>query len=103
MAFTPFITHIFPDGAEKKIRGVYVNTGGSTGGAINTTLQGISWFSTMPYGSAIIASASVVNQTLPTAPAAGQNYPLNTPLYAGPNVTIVTSANESGTFEAVGY
>ena len=91
MAFTTAIntatkgTEIF--GAKKVIWGTYTNTGGSTGGEVDTTLSRVDFFSMQPKGTVISANQPVINETLPLS---------------SNNVTIVTSADELGVWFAIG-
>lgn len=68
--------------------GTYTNGGGDTGGDVNTGLRLCEHLNLQPGGSAIIVTASVVNETMPVA---------------GSAVTIVTGDNEDGTWFALGY
>ena len=78
-------THI---GGVRKVSGNYINTGGATGGKIQTGLTVVNAFKLQPWGAAVVTSFPVVNETLP----------LN-----GGTVTIVTLANESGCWFAEGF
>jgi len=94
MAFSAPITETIPgEGSRIHVYGTYVNSGGGTGGTINTGLNYITQFKAQPKGAAVV-SPPAYNSTLP----AGPGQPV-----AGPNVVIVTNANESGFWEAVGY
>lgn len=68
--------------------GTYVSSGGSTGGDIVTGLQVAEAVFLQPKGSSILANQPVVNETLPLR---------------GGSVTIVTTANEEGSFMILGY
>lgn len=68
--------------------GTYTSTGGSTGGDIVTGLNIVNHIQLQPKGTAVSANQPVVNETLPLQ---------------GGTVTIVTSANEVGTWMAIGY
>lgn len=74
-------------GNKRIVTGVYTNTGGSTGGDIATGLSQVDAVFLQPKGSAILANQPVVNEA----------FPLN-----GGAVTVVTTADEIGTFIAVG-
>lgn len=74
-------------GARKEAFGTYTSSGGGTGGDIKTGLNRVNYISLQSKGSAVIADAPVVNETLP--------------LSSG-DVTIVTAANEVGSWYAVG-
>jgi len=74
-------------GGLKIVCGNYANDGGYTGGYVFTGLTNILHFSMQPGGSAILANQPVVNETLPLAK---------------DGVTIVTTANETGTWIAAG-
>ena len=74
-------------GNKRIVQGVYTNTGGSTGGDIATGLNQVQAMFLQPKGSAVSANQPVVNETVPLASG---------------SVTIVTSANEVGSFLAIG-
>lgn len=74
-------------GNKRIVTGVYTNTSGSTGGNIVTGLSQVDAVFLQPKGSSILANQPVVNEALP----------LN-----GGDVTIVTTADEIGSFIAVG-
>jgi len=86
-SFTDTILKRTVFGDKKVILGKFVNAGGSTGGDIATGLTVVDQVILQHVGSAVVASAPVVNETLP--------------LSSG-DVTIVTVANTSGTFMAIG-
>lgn len=88
MAFTTTITNQTVFGNKRVVMGTFVSDGGSTGGDIATGLQKVDNIILQHTGAAVVASAPVVNETLPLS---------------GGNVTIVTVANTSGTFIAYGY
>lgn len=66
--------------------GTYSNNGGSTGGVIDTGLPNVSSFLLTATGSGVTSNQSVYSTTLP----AGNG-----------KITIVTNANESGSWLAV--
>lgn len=68
--------------------GTWTNGGGDTGGNIDTGLRMCHHIQLQPSGSSVIASAPVVNETLPIA---------------GSAVTIVNTAGEDGFWQAWGY
>ncbi|MCG3177331.1 MAG: hypothetical protein MOGMAGMI_02303 [Candidatus Omnitrophica bacterium] len=74
-------------GNKRIVTGVYTNDGGSTGGNIVTGLSQVEAVFLQPKGSSILANQPVVNEALP----------LN-----GGDVTIVTTADEIGSFIAIG-
>lgn len=74
-------------GGLKVITGTYTSIGGGTGGDINTGLTNIYSFVLQSKGSAVVANAPVVNETLPKG---------------SDGITIVTTANEVGTWVAFG-
>ena len=74
-------------GAKKVIWGTYTSSGGGTGGDILTGLNRCDFISLQSKGSAVIADAPVVNETLPLA---------------GGSVTIITAADEVGSWFALG-
>lgn len=91
MAFTVTTTDRVPGtGAKQHVYGIYVNDGGSTGGDITTYLNTVQQFFMQPWGSAVSANQPVVNETLPLTNTNGV-------------VTVVTSANESGNWLAIGF
>jgi len=68
--------------------GTYTNGSGDTGGDINTGLLKCEAIFLQSGGSSVIATAPVVNETLPCT---------------GSAVTIVTADDEDGTWMAIGY
>lgn len=91
MAFTSAITQSVPGtGSKTRVYGTYTNSGGGTGGDITTNLLAVEGFFIQPRGNAVLATQSVVNEAFPL---------INT----GGVVTIVTSADEVGIWEAWGY
>lgn len=91
MPFTSAVTGNFPGtGSRQRVIGTYTSTGGSTGGDVQTGLSVVEDFTIKPRGAVVIATQSVINET----------FPLNTTNGA---VTIVTSADEVGFWEAWGY
>lgn len=89
MAFTSSIVVSQPIFGVRLVIGTYANTGGSTGGDIPTGLGTVQSVILTPKGSSVSANAPVYNETLPLTNASG-------------TVTIVTSANESGSFIIAG-
>lgn len=89
MAFTYAVTDQQIEGHKRVLRGTYANDGGSTGGDVVTGLATVESFDIQPLAAAAIATQSVVNETFPLSNSNGA-------------VTIVTSANESGIWEAKG-
>ena len=77
-------------GRLKVMIGTYTNTAGSTGGDIDLTdhLTRVLHLKMQPTGSAVSATANAVNETMPLDLTA---------------VTVVTIADEDGTWEAWGY
>ncbi len=91
MSFTPAVTQTIEGmGPKIMVYGTYTNTSGSTGGDILTYLNVVEQFFIQPAGSAVSASAPVINETLPLTNTAG-------------TVTIVTVADEDGYWQAWGY
>lgn len=89
MAFASAITQRpFSVGNKRWSFGTYTNGSGDTGGNINTGLRSCEFISLQPSGSSVIATAPVVNETLPIA---------------GSAVTVVTADNEDGYWMAIGY
>ncbi|MCW3994918.1 MAG: hypothetical protein NWE98_02060 [Candidatus Bathyarchaeota archaeon] len=75
-------------GTEKYTSGTFSNSGGSTGGTIDTGLRVCKRIFLQYTGAAVVSDAPVVNATLPCA---------------GNAVSIVTVANTSGVWEAIGF
>jgi len=89
MAFTSTITERPKEvGHERMSRGTFASDGGSTGGDINTGLRKCNFIALTFAASSVVADAPVVNETLPCA---------------GTAVTIVTTANTGGYWQAWGY
>lgn len=89
MAFASAITQRPSAFGNKRFSmGTYTNGSGDTGGNINTGLRSCEFICLQPGGSSVIATAPVVNETLPVA---------------GTAVTVVTADNEDGNWFAVGY
>lgn len=84
MAFSYTAKTINPGG--RIAAGKYASTGGSTGGDIDTGLPNVLSITLQPATTAVVTSFPVTNETFPLA--YGQ-------------VTIVTTANEVGTWIAV--
>jgi hypothetical protein len=84
MAFTYTAKTIYPGG--RIAAGTYTCSGGATGGDINTGLPNVMSFTLTPQGTSVSANQSVYNETLPLANGV---------------VTIVTTANEVGSWTAV--
>lgn len=76
-------------GNKRYVKGVYTSAGGSTGGDIVTGLSVVENVFLQPKGSATVANQPAVNETLPLSNATGA-------------VTIVTTANEVGSYLAIG-
>jgi hypothetical protein len=90
MAFTVKTTETFQMIGSKAICGTYTNDSGSTGGNITLGFQTLFSLQLQPKGSAVSANQPVVNAILPLK----GRYNVIAP--------IVTSANESGNFIAIG-
>ena len=88
MAFASTVIEQGVMGDKKYSRGTYTNGSGETGGDIDTGLAVCEALMLQPIGSAVIASAPVVNETLPVA---------------GSAVTVVNTDNEDGNWFAFGY
>lgn len=88
MAFESTITGRNVFGNRRVHLGTYTNGSGDTGGDVNTGLRRCEALFLQPGGASVIATAPVVNETLPVA---------------GSAVTIVTADNEDGTWMAIGY
>ena len=90
MAFTSTINNNgVPNlaGIKKVVTGTFLNDDGSTGGDIQTGLRRVENFQLQHTGSAVVASAPVVNESFPTATG---------------DITIVTVANTAGVWRAEG-
>lgn len=87
MAFTATVQEKTVFGNKRIHKGTFVNDGGSTGGDITTGLQNCDALILIPVGSSVHTNAPVVNETTPVA---------------GGVMTIVTDANVSGDFIAIG-
>ena len=88
MAFSASKTGEHVVGDLRMTRGTYSNSGGSTGGDINTGLHQCVNLIPSAAGSSIVADAPTVNETFPCA---------------GNAVTIITTANTAGYWTAFGY
>ena len=90
MAFSYTVDAQFvPGGAVKIVSGSYTNTASSTGGDIKTGLSGCVRMFLQPRGAAVVADQPAVNETL------------NANIIGGA-MTIVTTANETGDWLAIG-
>lgn len=89
MAFAAAITEQTVFGNKVVKYGTYTSTGGDTGGDITTYLSQVDFFDLQPGGASVIANNPVVNETLPLRNSTG-------------SVTIVTTANETGYWFAIG-
>jgi hypothetical protein len=89
MAFTAPRNTSYPEGREGDLRvarGTFTNTGGDTGGDIVTGLSQVFDVTLTHTGAAVVASAPVVNETIPCSG----------------TVTIVTVADTTGIWVAKG-
>lgn len=89
MAFTPVLSYKGTFGNKRVHRGTFVSSGGDTGGDITTGLAVVEDFFITEIASAVTTGAPVVNEILPL---------VNT----GGVVTIVTDANVTGRWMAIG-
>jgi hypothetical protein len=87
MAFAYTVEGTSYFGDKKVAWGTFTNGGSDTGGDIKTGLTKVECFLTSLKGSAVIAAAEVINETLP--------------LSSG-DVTIVTNAGDDGYWFAIG-
>ena len=90
MAFTTTINNNgVPNivGTKKIVTGTFTNTGGSTGGDIDTGLKLVEFFDAKPTGASVTANEITLNETFP----ASTN-----------EITIVTGANVDGVWIAYG-
>lgn len=92
MAFTSAVTTTVPGGHGSKalVYGTFTNTASSTGGDVTTNLNTVDQFFIQTGGPAAVALAPVVNETFPLVNSTGA-------------VTIVTNANDTGYWMAIGY
>lgn len=90
MAFSYVIKDTIQTIGAKIIVGTYANSGGSTGGDITLPVVRLLALNLQPLAASISANQPVVNETLP----------MQGKFNVSP--TIVTSANESGVFTAIG-
>ena len=88
MAFAFTISGTTYFGNKRVVYGNYVSSAGGTGGNITTGLTNCEIMFLQGKGTAVDVAEPVVNETLPLA---------------GGVVTIVTTADKSGTFMAMGY
>ena len=88
MAFESAITNRDIGGNTRRHSGTYTNSGGGTGGDINTGLVSCDFIILQPYDSSVESDSPVVNEALPVD---------------GSAVTIVTIADEVGNWSAWGY
>ena len=90
MAFTSVRTRAEDNviGDRRIATGTYTNTSGSIGGDIDTGLLTVESVTLQPKGSAVATNAPVVNESMPAD---------------GSAVTIVTDADEVGTWIAYGF
>ena len=86
-AFSSTILYQGSIGDKRIVGGTYTSTGGGTGGDIATGLVLVEDCHLQPKGSAVLANEPVVNETIPLQSGA---------------VTIVTTADEVGTWQAIG-
>jgi hypothetical protein len=90
MPFTYTVDPQFtPGGGIKIVSGSYTSAGGSTGGDIATGLKSCKRIFLQPIGAAVVADMPAVNETL------------NSEIIGG-SMTIVTTANETGMWLAIG-
>lgn len=75
-------------GRKKMVTGVFVNTGGDTGGSVITGLRRVDAFHMTPNGAAVDASNFAINGTMP--------------LTGTGTVVVVTTANATASFVAIG-
>jgi hypothetical protein len=89
MAFTSTITQRpTAIGNKRMSAGTFANDGGSTGGDIDTGLSRCEAIWLQHTGAAVSADAPAVNETLP---------------YSGSAITVVTTADTTGNWMAIGY
>ena len=98
MTFTSIVTKREVVGSSKHVHGTYVNDADSTGGEIETQLRTLEGFIITPIGAAVATDVSVVNGVFAVA---GCKKIIELTPTAG-LVTIVTPANQSGFWMAIG-
>lgn len=97
MAFTTTFEQEFTIGNLRLVSGTYTNDSSSTGGNIQfENTETVFHLQLQPKGSAILANQPVVNETMPLAEADD-----GTTDGKRVDVTIVTTADEVGTFFAI--
>lgn len=89
MAFAYAVSGQTVIGNKRMVWGTYTNGGSDTGGDIVTGLSTVETFFLQPKGASVIANNPVVNETLPLSNSGG-------------TVTVVTTADEDGYWEAKG-
>lgn len=89
MAFSQGVLKRDVIGSDRVVYGDYTNNGGSTGGDCVTGLSVVKSFKIVPSGAAVKTDVSVPNETFPLINSNGA-------------VTIVTTADEVGLWEAIG-
>jgi len=87
MAFSSTVTDTSVFGDRKVVYGTFTNSGGSTGGDIDTGMDRVDFISLQVKGSSVVSDVPVVNETLPCS---------------GNAVTVVTTANAIGYWFAIG-
>ena len=87
-AFTSAVTAKGVFGSRKYRSGTFASSGGATGGDIATGLRVVEFIKVQGGGTTVLTNASVVNETLP--------------LKGSGDVTIVTDADVTGVWFAVG-
>lgn len=87
MAFASAVKIRTVAGNKFLVTGTFTNGAGDTGGDITTGLSSVDFLLLQPSGSAVVATAAVVNETLPKS---------------GGDVTIVSEANVDGNWLAMG-
>lgn len=88
MAFASTLLNKTSIGNRFLVTGTFANTGGSTGGEVPTGLRSVEYFALGKAGAAVDASQYAANETFPTAVG---------------SITVVTTADQSGTWMAIGY
>lgn len=79
-------------GKKRRVRGTFTSTGGATGGDIVTGLSFVTGFKVTPTGAGVTADATSVNETVATDT-----------IIVGGTITIVSSADAVGIWEAEGF
>ena len=98
MGFSYTVDKVNDVGGMAHAMGTYTSAAGSTGGDINTGLTSCFFLGLQPVSATVATNVSVVNET----PLTTGNVSLRGS-FSGKTSTIVTDANQSGLWFAIGY